>query len=1436
MVMHSSPTLVLGIGGTGLKAATFVLKGVMEANNNAIPNGFALLVADTEGEVKFKAGGWGESRGRHHATGPVSIGKGDYIPLTGNVKQLGEEISKEQVAVAADPSLRRRQSRRHINAWFQANHYLKEAVVDDSVWNLDVGAGQYPQFGRLSFFNHVNGRIKTLLESAIRSIMNSGADKFQVHIVGSFSGGTGAGLYIDFPHLIRKIAKQTGFSQSPTLIGHFVLAEGFRGTKKVNLANEGTKRAFDARTCASLRQLTRLQGKSLPKADGYPIVYDPNGVGMLNSKMDKPPYTYSYLYDGRRGRNSLNNLEIEDGLAPSIADVVLAYVDGLSGPAFQSHTVNYKAYYGANNIPDGQVTYGSVGTYTIELPIYHITEGWSHRLAKDVMDIVLQPQPNETGGIGLATTQPGGKEHDPKQFAQKWVLEEGQVTSLLGRVVRWGTQVRTSAEKSNTIDELLGYDAETWLKDLAPTIADFSHLVAEAEDDLRGSLKDKASRYFVDHDQGGNSSEARARNLVETVETQMKAMVGKTEGVWLRTGGNFYASLVRLANHHRIVFEKGMVKQLSSILNGEGGTAVERKQGKVGFARVWLQALEDAMHAADAILAEAEQTAAKGRRDLFTTLDSDLGELQKAMQHSSGVGGRKLKAYRNKVDELAQFHKADIARRVIHDLVKRLVRSLQELGSELDHWIGSLGTTTSTYGGTYSLLLDGLRDIEQDRQRSKNAVRWVIDDIDKSEISPGQFSEEPNTYIEGKRHQYLANSMDNLLNMVGWRVERTNEGEFRVQFTTFGQDWDRRAGRRGEQSIGQQNLTYLLDPCRAVFEPAWEDMSVTEYLYHNFVGKETDLAQRVYDNSGYLLQLAGGLNEPKMRTTYMRVFKGNLDTDHTRFLDKMLAQIRVNFNDSTSADERAAAIRADEGDFAQSLLNADGQDSYDRFKLTYIMFGDLLEPHQVAGYADAQQHYRDFSNDGKKWKELHILPAETNALAIERGMDFGQQGGASEQRRRELNEEVVAVLEDMDRFQLAMRCLAYGEEEFAWNTNDRGLLLHRHTPRQNNPAGNSYWRLTVMPPGEVVGGQTARPSHYQLSDQNAVPDLWEAILQLVTVGRSKDKNNEIDFKRVETTIAEVQKIHQSRLQQAGLLTWQPEDRYRYDSHFHEEGLDKASQVIRLNSLIDWLDSKLLNGEKGTKGTIPWNWVWERLPGGSGVPVPEGMDGDTQKQVVRDVDLFTALRWAAEDERERLAQRLYNLGQWPGNLEPREEIALSDRPAVAESWICVNGHVMPMNQNFCTSCGVAKPSTEVDEVTDSELDFPDAEPVLIPHPDPQISPGNGESETEVQKKLDMLKQARDEGAITQEQYETQVQTLSRPAVDPALQNKLDLLKEALDSGVITQEQYETQVQALSGSALDSALQKKLDLLKKALDEGVITQEQYETQSAQLLKAR
>ena len=1285
----ATPTLVIGLGGSGLKVATFVKKSLLEVNRNQSPERVAILVLDTEKEIKFKAGGWGRERSQYHATGPVTIAGGEYVPLTGDVKSLGVALRNEQLEAAADPRVRRAQAHRHISSWFQAQYYIEEAGVDDAVWNLDVGAGQYRQLGRLGLFSHVD-KLRDVLSNVLAAVRRMGANALYVHVVGSLVGGTGAAMFADVAHMVKELAPLANFTQSPVVFGHFILTEGFRGTPAVQLADAGVRAQFDARCYAALREMTRLQGTTIARTDGYPLVYNPEGTGALNSRLRKAPYTAVYLYDGIRPNNELNTRQIEEGLAPAIADAIVAYVDERSGGAFCSHSVNYQAFYPAYGLPAGQVTYGSVGTYTIELPIYHITEGWVHGLAQEALDKLLAPRdkdPSTQIPLSLDPGQPGGTASDAPAAAINWLRTKN--TALVAQLADWGLLATSSTSlRQQAVEQSLALNAAEWQQRLAPADPAWQVHVANAQNDLDGNLKDpKSLKYFVDYNQPGQSDEERANALQNEVEARLKKMIGEMREVWLREGGDFRRSLVRLGNHHVESLDQALEKWLQQTLNGDPnvGTPVDRKQGKLGYVKAFLEQVDSVLKSSAAVLTQAQaESELKRKTRYYDILERDRKLTAAEMRKEGGFRGSKRRAYRDKSDELAQFQKADIARQVAFDLLARLQISIEQALQEVGLWERILATAKLSEGGAYALVVEGQKDVAMDRARSKNAARWGIDD-----------NESGDTYISTKHEQYERDGLGDILHAVEWTVGRKDDGSLRVDFTLDGAPWDRLAGAAGQQVRGARNVSALLDRARSVYEAAWSDMSVTDYLIQNYSLRIDELARKVYEKSGYMLSRRDPLKEPPMRTAFLRVYKQGLETSDTSFLAQLRTAVAQEFHESTTAQQRANAAQGSD------YVVDSGQDSYDRFKLTFVMFGDLLRPEEIAGYAGARSNYQGVSGRGSNWKVLQVLPAETNALEIERTLSSGPQ--ATQQRRRELSESVVAVLEDIERFRLAMRCLAYGETDYDWGLGgERGLLLHRYTPPlEGNPAGRSYWRLTLKPEGVrradgyfyKENGDRALPEHYQLTPMADRPDLLQAFVQLVCAGRDSRSAADIDWDRVENTLLYIMERHRQQWSERSDRGWAPLEAIARNPQLLSEAQSKAAQIIRLRALTAEADGEL----------VKHRWAW--APAGVR---PVEVKNEDVTAIQNYVDLYTALRRVAEEERENLRIRFAQLAAWTGSIPEEkitlhsdvamdggEDLAAPEQVLVEGGWTCAScGHHNTAEVSFCEECGGKRPEAQV----------------------------------------------------------------------------------------------------------------------------------------------
>ncbi len=178
------------------------------------------------------------------------------------------------------------------------------------------------------------------------------------------------------------------------------------------------------------------------------------------------------------------------------------------------------------------------------------------------------------------------------------------------------------------------------------------------------------------------------------------------------------------------------------------------------------------------------------------------------MRKSGGMRGANLKTYRDRSDAVAQFHKADIARQVVFvDLLEKLQVMVEQALAEVQLWERILATAKVNEGGAYALIVGGQREVSQDRTRSKNAVRWVIDD-----------NEAGDDYIRGKYRQYSEGRLEQVLHNMKWEVGRLDGSRaVRIDFKMGDRIWDRQVGAANQEQNGQRNANQLLEACSRQF-------------------------------------------------------------------------------------------------------------------------------------------------------------------------------------------------------------------------------------------------------------------------------------------------------------------------------------------------------------------------------------------------------------------------------------------------------------------------------------------------------------------------------------------------------------------------------------------------------------------------------------------
>jgi len=538
--------LIIGLGGTGVKVLTLVKRDLMATHQGEVPKEVQLLAFDTEIESNVQAG-VATAATAFGAAGAVKLEKerGEYVWIGGNVRDYVRDVARGKFP--------------HVSSWLQAAWYLDR--LPDALFFLEAGAGMLRQFGRLAIFYDVLkgaglSRIYRMTKQAIERVQKARrAETIHVMLVSSVAGGTGAGMFVDMAYLVRQIARQE-LRVPVALRGFLVMPEAF-GTIPSGVTPEMRARAY-----AAMRENKRFM-VAPDWEDGYPMYYhgterrgdgDDIWQGAAKSKL----FDFLYHIDGRRPKNRLDTAPLEYGIAPTVADVIAAFLDEEGGRVFEQHKINLnkaveQAALNVNSTP----FYGTVGTYAYVLPMYHIVEDFAHRLALEVLEelmglrdgredrdrdgvpIRLPPDRNAEAGEG----RPG--RDDALAFLDRDVFRsmqdsdvEVQPTPLIREVGRVaGQAVPETVEQVR--GELTGRDLDTWMHFFEPLYAE----VEATRREVQAVLQRRVEDVVLTSDKLREKPVDGLRRIEENVKSYKAQHLGAEREGGRREGGDFRRAL-----------------------------------------------------------------------------------------------------------------------------------------------------------------------------------------------------------------------------------------------------------------------------------------------------------------------------------------------------------------------------------------------------------------------------------------------------------------------------------------------------------------------------------------------------------------------------------------------------------------------------------------------------------------------------------------------------------------------------------------------------------------------------------------------------------------------------------------------------------------------------------------------------------------------------
>jgi len=365
LVRRTTPTLVIGLGGTGRWVLTYLKKAILETNYGHMPETVKFLLID---------GYEGEVRGEGACTvqvGGVELEEDECIILNeGNVKpeKLLERTRNMNKTPASEP---------HLRNWWQAGAF-KELTPE--AFQISSGTKQRRPFGRMALFLDLEGgtetsRFWTGISSLLNQLHEIGEEKNEdtnVFITSSLSGGMGSGMFTDVAYLVRHIAANEELSG---ITIHAALAlqntfAAFTDSLELTIPN----------TFAALRELDRF----LSCRDfHFPMIYSPGKESKVNGSLQAPLLDNCYVFDAERTPFSLRREMPEKGVFPSMSDAIHTFLYNKAGSSFDKEVRQRKAVSELEREESGHGVVSSLGTFVFRLPMFEYVQTFKYRFAKE---------------------------------------------------------------------------------------------------------------------------------------------------------------------------------------------------------------------------------------------------------------------------------------------------------------------------------------------------------------------------------------------------------------------------------------------------------------------------------------------------------------------------------------------------------------------------------------------------------------------------------------------------------------------------------------------------------------------------------------------------------------------------------------------------------------------------------------------------------------------------------------------------------------------------------------------------------------------------------------------------------------------------------------------------------------------------------------------
>lgn len=1001
------PAVIIGLGGTGQQVVLWLKKDLLEIGKGRLPAEVRLLAFDSASRIDPEEGVELENEIEYFQVG---------APLYGLVESIRDD--QQRAANGAEARLS------HLH-WFPAEAALP---LGQAALNTRIGCGAYRPLGRLSLFNKVDaivqkisGAIAAVGQHAHGSRENAnGSNLLEILVVGSFAGGTGAGMFVDIGWLVRATAERL-LADKYVLRGFFLLPSGFDAV--------GAGGGKQGRGFAAWRELDRAQNMG----GSTNIVYNPANP-MLNVSTKAVCYDVSYLLDPRRAAYPLATVP-EEGIFPAIAHAMSLMLDKKSGNGFTEYWSNI--YMGIRAGAPKGVYHSAFGCYSLKVPVYSTESLFAQSLAIETVDAMFQPM--STDPYNLAGSFAGLAANKNLEKPTGWsgaaaahafliqdTLVAGELTFTNTPWLKKIGELETQGDKPKLIKNLAGstlagqmsgyFNAFNQVPATDPLPGAVGAAAAAPLRKLTSELQWYVWQEAVPSRSFGDTPEQAFGRLTSLTNPKGVAMVfarrfgdetqfGTGEG----THGEFGRQLQTLKDAQLGVFRKMLTQQLLVDLNGSSGNAVTAKTGKLGYVLAFCKGLSaeldefsifvrDVREMRSAQLTRATNTreatvraqkdydGLMGKKCIFTWWDSQVHpEAHRAQR-------RYLKAVQVDMDR----RRADIFLIAMAETVAEMKGVVDGTLKHLDKWVAQLMYGEQTIKGLRSLLAANRDNIVANQARYER--------LGNQDFGINQTFKGVSQTIAKREFVPNPAMVEELLASFHWTAA-PEAGAVQLGLSVEFPAADAAAAVRTKLSNDAvSNEKVIVKLCARQYTRLQAQVSQELAVeVANIFTSPGDLARALRNQAGvYFRQIAGGVAaNPLANAAFLRV-NSEVTAPSKEYFH--------GFSTEYMAQHVGLGLAG----------NLNRYESEDHYKLTLMHVADLIPSQSFQMWHDCEEDYQQLMSRNPA-NTMHIFPAEQNSAYYELRIPV-----VLHQDFRVLLPEVTALLEDREKLSLFFRACAMG--------------------------------------------------------------------------------------------------------------------------------------------------------------------------------------------------------------------------------------------------------------------------------------------------------------------------------------------------------------------------------------------------------------------------